>query len=253
MKNPLPVDLTFQPSPNFLKGRVIMITGASSGIGRALALSCAAQGADLILLGRNQAQLEALYDQIEAETATKPVVCPTDLEQLTDASALEIADYLFSQFGRLDALVHNAALLGQRTPIENYASEIWQRVMQVNLNAGFLLTKYLIPLLKNGTNPSILFTSSGVGRQGKAFWGAYSASKFAVEGLSQILAEELTDTYGIRVNCVNPGATRTSMRATAFPAEDPANVTDIAARLPGYLWLLSDAAREHSGQSFDYF
>lgn len=245
------LDSSYKPRADLLEGRTILITGAGDGIGKQLALAAAAHGANLVLLGRTQAKLEAVYDQIESSTQSKPIICPVDLETLDDEQAKEIAEAIQAEFGALDGLVHNAAILGQRTPIQSYSTATWQSVMQVNVNAGFILSKALIPLMSESADARILFTSSGVGRTGIAYWGAYSVSKFAVEGLAQLLADELTETTNIRVNAVNPGGTRTSMRATAFPAENPAGVKPAEDLMPGYLYLLGPDSKEISGQSID--
>ncbi len=245
------LDGSYQPKADLLKGRTILITGSGDGIGKELALSAAQHGANLVLLGKTQAKLEALYDQIETSTQSKPIICPVDLETLDDSQAKEIAEAIQAEFGALDGLVHNAAILGQRKPIQCYSTAAWQSVMQVNVNAGFLLSKALIPLMTESSDARMLFTSSGVGRTGIAYWGAYSVSKFAVEGLAQLLADELTETTNIRVNAVNPGATRTSMRATAFPAENPAGVRSAEDLMAGYLYLLGPDSKDISGQSID--
>jgi NAD(P)-dependent dehydrogenase (short-subunit alcohol dehydrogenase family) len=245
------LDSSYKPKADLLKGRTILITGAGDGIGKQLALSAAAHGANLVLLGRTQAKLEAVYDQIESTTPSKPIICPIDLETLDDEQAKEIAEAIQAEFGVLDGLVHNAAILGQRTPIQSYSTAAWQSVMQINVNAGFILSKALIPLMSESADARMLFTSSGVGRTGIAYWGAYSVSKFAIEGLAQLLADELTETTNIRVNAVNPGGTRTSMRATAFPAENPAGVKSAEDLMSGYLYLLGPDSRAISGQSID--
>jgi|TARA_B110000483_G_scaffold99953_1_gene122687 NAD(P)-dependent dehydrogenase (short-subunit alcohol dehydrogenase family) len=245
------LDIKDKPREDLLQGRTILITGAGDGIGKQLSLCAAAHGANLVLLGRTQAKLEAVYDQIENTTPSKPIICPVDLETLADDQAKEIAEAIQAEFGVLDGLVHNAAILGQRTPIQSYSTATWQSVMQVNMNASFILSKALIPLMSESADARMLFTSSGVGRTGVAYWGAYSVSKFAIEGLAQLLADELTETTNIRVNAVNPGGTRTSMRAAAFPAENPAGVKSAEDLMSGYLYLLGPDSRAISGQSID--
>ena len=242
---------SYQPKQELLANRTILVTGAGDGIGKQLALSASKHGATLVLMGRTQAKLETVYDQIEAQNGSQPVICPVDLEKLDEDQARAIAESIQSECGQLDGLVHNAGILGQRTPVQNYSNSVWQSVMQVNVNAGFILSKALIPLLSNSSDARILFTSSGVGRRGVAFWGAYSVSKFATEGLSQMLAQELTETTNIRVNAVNPGATRTIMRANAFPAENPENVRPASDLMNGYLYLLGPESNRVSGQSID--
>ncbi|TNF00066.1 MAG: SDR family oxidoreductase [Gammaproteobacteria bacterium] len=155
-------------------------------------------------------------------------------------------------FGRLDGILHNAAILGDRSPVELYDPETWNKVMQVNATAPFLLSRAMIPLLRLSTDASVIFTSSGVGRKAKAYWGAYAVSKFAVEGLSQLLADELDDErHNVRVNSLNPGATRTSMRALAYPAENPQQNPTPEELMPIYLYLMGKDSHGVTGQQLD--
>ena len=242
---------TYQPAADALKDRVILITGAGDGIGKTVALGCAKHGATVVLLGRQQKKLEAVYDAIVAAGGAQPAIVPMNLLTVTPDDSVGLAQTLQQEFGRLDGLLHNAAVLGERAPIEHYAPNVWLEVMQVNVNAAFLLTQSLMPLLKASSDASVIFTSSGVGRRGRAFWGAYAVSKFATEGMMQVLADELDENSNIRVNCINPGGTRTKMRAAAFPAEDASKLKTPDDILPTYLWLLSAASREVHGQSVD--
>ena len=241
----------YQPAADVLKDRVILITGAGDGIGKTVALGCAKHGATVILLGRQQKKLEAVYDAIVAAGGAQPAIVPMNLLTVTPDDTVGLAQTLQQEFGRLDGLLHNAAVLGERAPIEHYAPNVWLEVMQINVNAAFLLTQSLMPLLKASSDASVLFTSSGVGRKGRAFWGAYAVSKFATEGMMQVLADELDENSNIRVNCINPGGTRTKMRAAAFPAEDTSKLKTPDDILPTYLWLLGPDSREVHGQSVD--
>lgn len=241
----------YQAPSDLLAGRTILVTGAGAGIGRAAALAYAAHGATVILAGRTLKKLEAVYDEIEATGAPQPAIFPINLEGATPHDYESLAATIEEEFGRLDGLLNNASVLGVRTPIESYDPSIWDQVMQVNVNAQFYLTQALLPLLRQSDDAAILFTSSGVGRTGKAYWGAYSVSKFATEGLMQILADELENTSNIRVNCINPGATRTNMRATAYPAENPATLPTPEAIMPLYLYLMGPDAQGTHGQSLD--
>ena len=242
---------TYKPTEKCLQDRVILITGAGSGIGRGAAISFAAHGATVILLGRTVEKLEAVYDEIESAGSPTPAIYPLCLEGATEQDYQTLASTVEQEFGGLHGLLHNAGLLGQRTTIANYQAQIWQQVMQVNLNAQFLLTKALLPIMKTADDAAIVFTSSGVGRKGRPFWGAYAVSKFATEGLAQVLAGELDEVSNIRVNCLNPGATRTPMRAVAYPAEDPGTLLSPEDIMPAYLYLLGPDSQGISGQSFD--
>ncbi len=242
----------FYQAPNgLLEGRTILVTGAGDGIGRVAAHSFAASGATVILLGRTVAKLEQVYDEITQQDDTEPVILPLCLENASEEDYQTMADAIDEQFGKLDGLLHNAGLLGQRTTIGNYQQSTWEQVIQVNVNAAFLLTKTVMPLLKTSPDASIIFTSSGVGRKGKAFWGAYAVSKFATEGMAQVLSHELEETSNIRVNCINPGATRTKMRALAYPAEDPNSLKTPKQIMPAYLYLMGADSTGVTGQSVD--
>lgn len=237
--------------PDILRDRIILITGASDGIGKALALKSASLGARVILHGRNKRKLEGVYDQIlSGESAARPAIAVMDLATADGAAYTAFAEGIEQDFGRLDGVVHNAGILGPRLSIEQYSAADWQRVLHVNLTAAFALTQVLLPSVKKSPDPSILFTSSGVGRKGRAFWGAYSVSKFGTEALAQILADE-TRHIPIRVNCVNPGPTRTDMRLQAYPAEDRDKLKTPDEILSTYVFLLGPDSRGITGQSLD--
>ncbi|PXX88747.1 YciK family oxidoreductase [Marinobacter vulgaris] len=242
----------YQAPADLLKDRIIMVTGAGSGIGRAAAKAYAAHGATVILVGRTVAKLESVYDEIEAAGHPKPAIVPLNFEGAAVKDYEELAMTIEDNFDRLDGLLHNAAILGTRSPIELYDPEIWNKVMHVNATAPFLLSRAMIPLLRKSADASVIFTSSGVGRRAKPYWGAYAISKFAIEGLSQMLAEELDDDrHNVRVNSLNPGATRTNMRATAYPAENPQQNPAPEELMPVYLYLMGPESRDLNGQQID--
>lgn len=242
---------SYEYRPGLLKHRNIMITGASDGIGAALALCAAELGAKVILHGRNIKKLESVYDQIRAlHDAPRPSIAPMDLASADSDAYLSLADSISKEFGQLDGLVHNAGILGEKLPIEQYDAVEWQRVMHVNVTAAFALTQVCLPLLRESPDPSIIFTSSGVGREGRAYWGAYAVSKFAIEGLSQILANENRHT-SLRVNCINPGPVRTKMRLAAYPAEDRSLLKTPAEILPVYIYLLGPDSQGVTAESLD--
>ncbi len=241
----------YKYADDVLAERIILITGASDGIGKALALRAAELGAQVILHGRNVKKLESVYDAIEAlDGAQRPSIAVMDLATANADSYQTLAKSLGDEYGRLDGLVHNASMLGERFAIEQYDAVLWQQVMHVNLTAAFALTQVCLPLLKQSSDPSVIFTSSGVGRQGRAYWGAYAVSKFATEGLSQVLADEHRHS-NLRVNCINPGATRTNMRLAAYPAEDRDALKRPEDILASYVYLLGPDSRGITGKSLD--
>ncbi|WP_263079645.1 YciK family oxidoreductase [Endozoicomonas sp. Mp262] len=240
----------YHASSNLLANRNILVTGAGSGIGRAAALSYAKHGATVILLGRTTTKLEAVYDTIEENQWPQAALFPMDLEGATEQDYTHLAEAISEEFGHLDGLLHNAGLLGELKPLSQYDTDTWNKVMQVNLNAPFLMTRALLPLLRKSTDASIIFTSSGVGHQGRAHWGAYSVSKFATEGLMQTLADEEDGISSVRCNSLNPGGTRTPMRAKAFPGEDPLSRPTPEDIMPLYLYLMGPDSQGSSGQAF---
>lgn len=234
-----------------LKNKTILVTGASQGIGRAAAKRFAEEGATVILLARDEDNLNSIYDEIEAAGLPQPAVVPFDLNNHDEAAYIELARVIDETFGQLDGLLHNASLLGKRTPITNYDIDTWLRLMQVNVTAEFLLTKHLMPALEKAEHASVIFTSSSVGRTSKAFWGAYAVSKFATEGLMQTLAIENANITNVRFNSLNPGGTRTAMRAEAYPAENPTQVPAASEIMQPYVHLMSDESIGTNGQALD--
>ncbi|MCA1772746.1 MAG: YciK family oxidoreductase [Halomonas sp.] len=243
--------IDYQPAPDLLHDRVVLVTGAGDGIGRAAALSYARHGATVILLGRTIAKLERVYDEIEAQGGPQPAIFPLNFEGAKLKDFHDMADTLEKEFGCLDGLLHNAGLLGRITPFEQYDAALWEQVMQVNINGPIWMTQALLPLLQRSEDASVIFTSSSVGRKGRAYWGAYAVSKFATEGFVEVLADELDSEPHLRINTLNPGATRTQMRRNAYPGEDPANLRTPDDIMPTYLWLMGpDSAGTH-GQKID--
>ncbi|MGV0036757.1 MAG: YciK family oxidoreductase [Candidatus Azotimanducaceae bacterium WSBS_2022_MAG_OTU7] len=243
--------MTYTAPTDLLKEKVILVTGAGDGIGSVAAKSFAEHGAIVILLGRTAEKLEVVYDQIVAAGHPEPAIVPMDLSQITQQDVEGLAQALDDNYGRLDGLLHNAAILGDRVPFEHYSTEQWQRVMQVNSTAVFLLTRVLMPLLQRSDAGRLLFTSSSVGAVPRAYWGAYAVSKYAMEGMAKLIADELEQTSPIRVNIVNPGATRTSMRTAAYPAEDPNSLKKPEELMPLYLYLLGPDSQKEHGRTFN--
>jgi NAD(P)-dependent dehydrogenase (short-subunit alcohol dehydrogenase family) len=244
----IPAD--WQPPNGLLNNRVILITGAGSGIGAALARHCGALGATVILLDKTVRALEEVYDAIEASGAPSAAIYPMNLEGATEKDYFDLAATIDKEFGRLDGLVHNAGMLGGLIPVAHYEAELWFRVLQVNLNAPFLMTRALLGLLTQGEDTSVVFSSDSVGRTGKAYWGAYGVSKAATENLMQILADELESNTPVRVNSFDPGPVATSLRTLAYPGEDPANLPTPDAVVTPYLYLLGSDSRGVSGKQF---
>ncbi len=249
MRNTVPK--YYSPKPNLLNGRVVLVTGASSGIGRAAAKTYAQHGASVILLARSIAKLETLYDEIEQAGFTEPAIYPFNLASATPKDYEELMANIQEHYGHLDGVLHNAGILGSLTPIEHYPLEQWYQVMQVNLNSSFLLTYAALPLLKHSEDASIVFTSAPVGEEAKAYWGAYAVSKFGVRGFMQILADELETNTNIRVNCINPGKVNTNLRLNAYPAEDKENLNKPEDILSIYLYLMGRDSRGITGKTFD--
>lgn len=239
----------YEPPADLLKERVILVTGATAGIGRAVARDLIVHGATVVLHGRNAKALESLYQEFR-ELGPEPVVAQLDFQRAQGDAYQTLTEEIESRFGRLDGLLHNAGILGDRSPIEHYDIGLWQKVIHVNLNAPFILTQCLLPLLRRSEDAAVLFTTSGVGNQGKAYWGAYCASKFGTEGLAQTLADELENT-AIRVNCINPGAVRTEMRRAAYPAEDPDSLPTPDSLTRPYLFFLGPDSRGVTGARID--
>lgn len=241
---------SYQATTDALQDKVILITGAGDGIGKEAALTYARYGASVILLGKTVNKLTAVYDEIMANGGKEPAIIPLDLKGATAKHYRDMAATIQAEFGKLDGVLHNAGILGVLSPFEHIDLPTWQDIMQVNVTAPMLMTQALLPVLKLAPHASVVFTSSGVGRKGRAFWGPYAVSKFATEGLMQVIADEY-DNSSIRVNCINPGATRTKMRSRAYPGEDVSLLKTPADLMWLYLYLMSNDSITVNGQSLD--
>lgn len=234
--------MQYQAPADFLKDKVILVTGAGDGLGQTAAMAYAAHGATVVLLGRTTSKLEKTYDQIVNAGYPEPAIYPLNLEGATPKDYEELAETLKTQFGGLHGLLHSAAILGSTAPIQQHDIETWYKVFQVNLNAPFVMTRALLPLLRSTTGAKIVFTTDD---KSKAYWGAYGISKDAVTSFMKILADELnTEEHQVQVNAVNPGAVRTQMRVRAFPAEDPNTLSTTEDVMPTYLYLMSDDCKD---------
>ena len=225
---------------NLLKNKNILITGASNGIGKSLSENLSKYGANVIMLSRNENALDAIYDSLKKKYKTDPCILKCDLENIDDEKSQEIANIISKNYQNLDSIIHNAAILEKMSDIESFDLQTWDKVMRVNLTSAFILSKYLIPLMKSSPTPRIIFTTSSVGKKGKAFWGAYSVSKAGVNALSDILSDELESISNIKVFNFDPKATKTNMRAMAYPAEDPSVIKNPDQLINYYLWMLSE-------------
>lgn len=250
MNSKIPSLVDWQPSPDLLKDRVILVTGAANGIGKAVVKDMAAHGATTVLLDRDVKGLEQTYDEIIAAGHPQPALYPMDLQGAAPDDYTQLAVSLEKEFKRLDGLVHNAAQLGALVPFANFDHELWFQTLQVNLNAPYLMTMACLDLLKAGKDASIVFTSDAVGRHGKAYWGAYAVSKAGLEAFMQVLADELEVNTAIRVNSIDPGPVRTALRRTAYPAEksNTLNAPEDISR--PFLYLAGPDSRGISGQQW---
>lgn len=230
-----------------LEGKVILVTGANRGFGLAITMDLSKAGATVIMLGRDLGSLEYAYDAVVDAGYKEPILYPLDLEGATPENYQELQDNILDKFKKLDGLIHNAAILGTQMPIDQYDIKLWYSTLQINLSAPFMLTQFLIPALMKSDDARILFLSSTVGRKARAYWGAYSVSKFGIEGFAKTLSEELEKTQ-ITVNTINPGKIRTEMRRTAYPAEDASTVPKPEEKSSVIVYLLSNEGSKINGE-----
>ncbi|MBA2441106.1 MAG: SDR family NAD(P)-dependent oxidoreductase [Rubrobacter sp.] len=227
-----------------LEGKVALVTGASQGLGRALALDYARRGAALVINARSEESVGPVAEEVRGLGAE---VLALGADVADSAEAEKLAGAAVERFGRVDVLVNNAGLLGPRVGILEYPEDEWRRVIDANLTGLYLVSKAVIPHMPEGS--SVINVVSGVSVEGRPKWGAYSVSKFGVEGLTQILAGELEE-RGVRVNAVDPGGMRTEMRAAAYPEEDPQTRITSEENTAVFLYLASDESREVTGERF---
>ncbi len=228
-----------------LKDKIALVTGGSKGIGRGIAKAFLKEGATVIICGRNARDLIRAHGELRKYGSISYI--KADISRMNQVKLLK--RNIEENLGKLDILVNNASILGVRKPIMDYDEDVWEKTIEINLNAQFFVTKALLPLLMSGKNPSIINVSSSVGRRGKAGWGAYAASKFGLEGLTQVLADELKGK--VRINSVNPGGTRTDMRREAYPEEDPGTLPTPDDIAPIFVYLASDESIDVTGEAYN--
>ena len=241
------ISSSYQIKEGELKGKVILVTGANRGFGLAMTMDLSKAGATVIMLGRDLGSLEYAYDAVSDKGFQEPILYPLDIEGATPENYQSLQDDIFNQFEQLDGLIHNAAILGTMMPVDQYDIKLWYSTLQINLNGPFMLTQFLIPLLNKSDDARILFLSAEQGREAKAYWGAYGVSKFAVEGFSKTLSEELEKT-NIRVNTLDPGVMRTEMRRAAYPAEDTTKNPLPESKSPAIVYLMLPISSKYNGK-----
>jgi NAD(P)-dependent dehydrogenase (short-subunit alcohol dehydrogenase family) len=232
-----------QPKANFLQERNVLVTGAANGIGRAVALACAAHGASVVLLDIDTRGLKSIYDEIESNGFPLPAMVPLDFQKASMESWEELAGHLEEEFGSLHGLIHCAADVGILCPLDNYDLDTWQRVMHVNFTSAYLLTRACLPMLRDAGNGSIIFTSSDVARQSRAYWGAYAVAGHALEGLAQVWTHELSGERPVAVNTIDPGIVATRLRQSIYPAEDHATLRQPHDVVPLYTYVLEKSMK----------
>ena len=237
---------------DFLMKKNILITGATSGIGKSLTKFLSKNGANILMLSKDEFKLDVLYDEIVKKYNTDPCIFKCDLERLNEDNALEVKKIINENYQGIDAVIFNAAILDKMSHIESYDLITWEKILKINLTSIFLLAKNLIPLLKESSNPRIIFTTCGVGKKGKAFWGAYSVSKAGSNALSEIIADEVESVSNIKVFNFDPKATRTKIRSLAYPAENPDTIKDPLKLMDYYLWMLSEESSSSNKIHVEY-
>ncbi len=239
--------LAFTPDKNEFKDQVMLITGASEGIGRALSLACAKAGATIVLIGEQTKPLENVYDEIEAFGAPQPAIYPMNFAGTNANDFLELANTIEEQLGRIDAVISNAGWMGGFRPFQQIQVDEYMKTMNINLHAPFWLAHSCLPLLQKSTNGALLFSTHTSNR---AYYGAFGVAKSAIDGLVEILAHEYSGDEGVRVNGIDSGPLNTQMRRTHFPGEDWSSLAEPESVLPAYLHLLSNSSQNITGKNF---
>jgi NAD(P)-dependent dehydrogenase (short-subunit alcohol dehydrogenase family) len=240
----------FMASDDCLQKKIILVTGAGNGIGLAASRCYAEHGATIVMLDKDVKALEKAYDQFLDNSLPEPALYPMDLEGAKDTDYLDLANTLEKEFGQLDGLLHNAARRDAQTPLSQVDLEDWFEILQVNLNATFMLTRACLPLLEKAPAASVIFTTDHQSRKHHAYWGAYGISKHAVDGLMLTWADELETQSPVRINSIDPGAVRTTMRRETYPGIEPDDMTPAESIMSTYLYLMCDDSKSSNGMTF---
>lgn len=246
----LAIPAEFELNNQTLANQVVLVTGATGAIGSEICLGLGKAGASVILAGRNIDKLEKLYDQLLAEGCPEPAIFPVNFEGAGPHDFDEMAEKIQEAFGTLNGVVHCAAKLGQISPCEISDPYEWMQVFQVNLHSAYLMTRACLPMLKKSENASVLYMADETGRQGKAYWGAYSVSKAGLENLMQVLHQEYEQLPNIRFNTLEPGAVASELRSEAFPAEDADALPGCEQIVNSVAFLISEHGKSTSGGAF---
>ncbi len=242
--------MNYTPPPTLLKDRVILVTGAGQGIGKTVALSYAKHGATVLLLGRNQKRLDAVYDEIVNAGYAEPMALKLDLAQTSDEEFKAMAEAVFAQLGRLDGILHNAARFEGLVPIASQTLDQWLGTLRVNLAAPVALTRACLPLLTRASDSAVVFTSETHGHVPTAYWGAFAVSKAGIESMVKIWSEELTPHPQLRMNVIVPGPVRSPQRLMSHPAENREQLPTMESLMPLYLYLMGPESRDENGKVF---
>jgi len=241
----------YEPGPDLLAGRVILVTGAGHGLGRAVAIACASHGATVALLGRRQEKLEATYDAISAAKGAEPALVPLDLAAAGSAEYESLAQVIRKDMKRLDGIAHCASHFVPLGPLANQTIETWMTLFRVNLAAPFAITRACLPLLAAAADASVVFTGETHGARPAAYWGGFAVSKSGLSPLVHIWADERSRTPVPRMNVLIPGPIASPQRARSHPGEDPTGLRTVEEAARGFLYLLGPESVSITGKTLE--